>query len=396
MGRGLRARRSRTAGRWLLLSGTPFRSRRQRRSRACATTRTASPCPTSPTPTPTRCATAICRPVTFVPYDGVAAVAQRRGRRRGVVRRRARRARGGAPLPHGDLDRAARRPAADPRAPRTSAWRACAPAATATPAGSSSPPTASTRARSPSVLREVTGTAPIVVLHTEARAAEKLARVHARRASRWIVAVNMVSEGVDIPRLRVGVYATAAKTPLIFRQIVGRFVRTIPGRPVEPSWLYLPGRPGAARATRPTSRASCATSCAARGEDDPGALDEPRERARDRARRAPSFVPVAADVAPQLALFGAPAAARRAGRAPSPPRRRRPCRPTERELPAFERRALLRDKRHRLVADLRRRDGAQPRARSTRWLNRASGVAARRATRRSSSSSARSSCCSPS
>ena len=33
----------------------------------------------------------------------------------------------------------------------------------------------------------------------------------------------MVSEGVDIPRLRVGVYATAAKTPMIFRQIVGRF-----------------------------------------------------------------------------------------------------------------------------------------------------------------------------
>ena len=40
----------------------------------------------------------------------------------------------------------------------------------------------------------------------------------------------MVSEGVDIPRLRVGVYATAAKTPLIFRQIVGRFVRTLAGR----------------------------------------------------------------------------------------------------------------------------------------------------------------------
>ena len=54
----------------------------------------------------------------------------------------------------------------------------------------------------------------------------------------------MVSEGVDIPRLRVGVYATAAKTPLIFRQIVGRFVRTIPGRPAgEHSWVYLPGDP---------------------------------------------------------------------------------------------------------------------------------------------------------
>jgi len=42
---------------------------------------------------------------------------------------------------------------------------------------------------------------------------------------RWIVAVRMVSEGVDIPRLAVGVYATRARTPLLFRQVVGRFVR---------------------------------------------------------------------------------------------------------------------------------------------------------------------------
>jgi superfamily II DNA or RNA helicase len=88
-------------------------------------------------------------------------------------------------------------------------------------------------------LREATGRAPVVVLHSEPRAAEKLAAfTHSKHP--WIVAVNMVSEGVDIPRLRVGVYATAAKTPLIFRQIVGRFVRTIPGRAVEPSWLYIP------------------------------------------------------------------------------------------------------------------------------------------------------------
>ena len=84
------------------------------------------------------------------------------------------------------------------------------------------------------VLREVTGIAPTVVLHTEARAPDKLARVHAV-AEPWIVAVNMVSEGVDIPRLRVGVYATAAKTPLIFRQIVGRFVRRSPAARAEPS-----------------------------------------------------------------------------------------------------------------------------------------------------------------
>ena len=90
------------------------------------------------------------------------------------------------------------------------------------------------------ILKGVTGRSPTVVLHTDAKAAEKLA-AFTRSTERWIVAVNMVSEGVDIPRLRVGVYATAAKTPLIFRQIVGRFVRTLPGRPADMSWLYLPG-----------------------------------------------------------------------------------------------------------------------------------------------------------
>ena len=78
------------------------------------------------------------------------------------------------------------------------------------------------------LLHEATGRAPVVVLHTDSNAARKLADFRGSREP-WIVAVNMVSEGVDIPRLRVGVYATAAKTPLLFRQIVGRFVRTTPG-----------------------------------------------------------------------------------------------------------------------------------------------------------------------
>src|ERR1035441_3649646 len=92
------------------------------------------------------------------------------------------------------------------------------------------------------LLGEATGRAPVVVLHTETNAARKLADFRGSREP-WVVAVNMVSEGVDIPRLRVGVYATAAKTPLIFRQIVGRFVRTIPGSRAEPGWLYPPADP---------------------------------------------------------------------------------------------------------------------------------------------------------
>src|ERR687893_1359294 len=57
---------------------------------------------------------------------------------------------------------------------------------------------------------------------------------------RWLVSVLMVSEGVDIPRLRVGVYATSARTELFFRQVVGRFIRRSPGRGAQMSHVFLP------------------------------------------------------------------------------------------------------------------------------------------------------------
>ena len=50
----------------------------------------------------------------------------------------------------------------------------------------------------------------------------------------------MVSEGVDIPRLRVGVYATTTTTDLFFRQAVGRLVRWVPGVADQKAWLYIP------------------------------------------------------------------------------------------------------------------------------------------------------------
>jgi len=56
----------------------------------------------------------------------------------------------------------------------------------------------------------------------------------------WLVAVRMVSEGVDIPRLRVGVYATTTATELFFRQAVGRLVRWTRGVPRQRAWLFIP------------------------------------------------------------------------------------------------------------------------------------------------------------
>jgi hypothetical protein len=59
----------------------------------------------------------------------------------------------------------------------------------------------------------------------------------------WIVAVRMISEGVDIPRLRVGVYATNIQSELFFRQAVGRFVRMIDGLEEQSASLYIPADP---------------------------------------------------------------------------------------------------------------------------------------------------------
>ena len=227
------------------------------------------------------------------------------------------------------------------------------------------------------LLREVTGRVPLIVLHAEPRAAAKLA-AFTDSTDPWIVAVNMVSEGVDIPRLRVGVYATAAKTPLIFRQIVGRFVRTLPGRPLEPSWLYIPADP-VLRDHAATVQQELRRALRRPGEDD--GLDE-RERIERRETEsgpAPEFVPLSADVAPQLTLFGAPVpAAPPATRWPSPPPLEQQPAPTmspgPREVPAFERRAMLRDERHRLVSEVRRRDGTSHREINA-WLNRKLGIA---------------------
>ena len=56
----------------------------------------------------------------------------------------------------------------------------------------------------------------------------------------WLVSVRMVSEGVDIPRLRVGVYASTVSTELFFRQAVGRFVRWQAGHTSQKAFVYLP------------------------------------------------------------------------------------------------------------------------------------------------------------
>ncbi len=346
-----------SAPRWLLLSGTPFRS-------------DATPIPgvrydddglVVPDVSYTYAeavADGVCRPVAFVTFDG--SLSWRSGE--DVVessfetvlsaREASRRYRTAisAELPDG-LPRIIREADAKLRALRSEGHRDAGGLAVAADAA---------HARQVAkLLREVTGRAPLVVLHTEAQAARKLADFRSS-ADPWIVAVNMVSEGVDIPRLRVGVYASAAKTPLIFRQIVGRFVRTIPGRPAEPSWLYLP-----AEQTLRTHASEIETElrhALQRAEPEEG-WEEPPERRASEPSPAADFVPLNAEFAAQMTLFGAPQ------RAPSPVPQPPPPAAGPAAIPAFERRAGLRLQRSRLVAELHRRDGRSHQEINA-WVNR--------------------------
>jgi superfamily II DNA/RNA helicase len=81
---------------------------------------------------------------------------------------------------------------------------------------------------------------PTVVVSDDPGSSERIATFSAG-TSRWLVAVRMVSEGVDVPRLAVGVYATSASTPLYFAQAIGRFVRS--RRPGETASVFLPSVP---------------------------------------------------------------------------------------------------------------------------------------------------------
>ena len=221
-------------------------------------------------------------------------------------------------------------------------------------------------------LADISGEKPTVVLHQDAGAHRRL-REFASGRGRWIVAVNMVSEGVDIPRLRVGVYATAAKTAMIFRQIVGRFVRVGSGSG-DRSWLFLPAEPVLRSHAAQVEDEIHRVMRRARGEDE--GWEQPEDHVQtERSDPELGFVPVAADVVPQMNLFGEPGdVAVQPMAAPPPAPAAAAAEPEEPALvPAFERRRILRARRHSLVSELARSRRCGHRE-ANRWINSKLGI----------------------
>lgn len=87
------------------------------------------------------------------------------------------------------------------------------------------------------VLKSVTGVTPVLALSEDPKASEKIS-AFSRGVDKYLVAVRMVSEGVDVPRLGVLVWLTSYRTPLFFAQAVGRVVRA--RRAGESATVFLP------------------------------------------------------------------------------------------------------------------------------------------------------------
>ena len=212
-------------------------------------------------------------------------------------------------------------------------------------------------------LGSISGQQPELVMSDEPGASQRIADF-ASSDRRWLVSVLMVSEGVDIPRLRVGVYATAARTELFFRQVVGRFIRATPGPRRQMSYLLMPADPrlkALAHEIELERRHALDLSPEAE-EDEAIEFDEPEP---DRGDPAGGFAALSSgdaelddaimsETALQLFPTDDPRPAARKAVAPARPTAEPDLREPERES-AYAARERLRNERKRLVGDVARR-----------------------------------------
>jgi superfamily II DNA or RNA helicase len=89
------------------------------------------------------------------------------------------------------------------------------------------------------LLELLDGEKPVVVHNRVANPDGKIAAFRNSK-KRWLVSVAMVSEGVDIQRLRIMAYLPNAQTELSFRQAMGRVVRNFGPQDDSRAYVVMP------------------------------------------------------------------------------------------------------------------------------------------------------------
>jgi len=98
--------------------------------------------------------------------------------------------------------------------------------------------------------------------------------------TQWIVAIGMVSEGTDIPRLQVCCHLSRIKTELYFRQVLGRVLR-VNGSIDENAWLYTFSEPNLIKYSYRIEKDLPDTTVVFRDAFKPGFLDHVTPNTRD-------------------------------------------------------------------------------------------------------------------
>ena len=89
------------------------------------------------------------------------------------------------------------------------------------------------------IIHQLDGERPTLV-HSQMPNADQKISAFRRSDKKWIVSVAMISEGVDIRRLRVLIYLPHSQTELSFRQAVGRVVRNDSNKDISRAYVIMP------------------------------------------------------------------------------------------------------------------------------------------------------------
>lgn len=89
-----------------------------------------------------------------------------------------------------------------------------------------------------SKIKELTGVSPEVVTSDDSASRGRLEAFNSG-SEPFLCAIRMVSEGVDIPRIRMVLFLTFTDSEMLFRQIVGRCIRYIPGKEDDTAALVI-------------------------------------------------------------------------------------------------------------------------------------------------------------
>lgn len=92
------------------------------------------------------------------------------------------------------------------------------------------------------ILYNKTGEKAVVVTYMDNNALE-IIQQYRHSDTKWIISVGMISEGTDIPRLKVCCHLTRVKTELYFRQVLGRILRAQQQEKKDEAFLYMPAEP---------------------------------------------------------------------------------------------------------------------------------------------------------